>query len=64
MNKSRLLSMFMPFMAHFLQGRGKYTTKRPQRSAEFIEESKALAEAKRQRRCERNLRIAERGGYR
>jgi len=52
-------SFFGMYGSYLNQGRlTKYTTKRPKRSEEFVAESKELAEQKRQRRCERNLRLA------
>lgn len=65
MNKQSLSMFFGVWNAvqsHYNnQSFDKYKTKRCERSTEFIAESKALSEAKRQRRCERNLRL--KGNY-
>lgn len=65
--RNRSASILMGFIHamsnRYMDSTRKYATNRPKRSAEFIEESKALAEQKRQRRCERNLKLVESGGF-
>lgn len=63
MNKrsaSILFGLITSMSNHYQNQDRTFKTQRHERSAAFIAESKQLAEAKRQRRCERNLRLIQR----